>query len=388
MRLRLIAFIFSLGLLYPLSYASAGTILSSYKYAWSNNVGYINFENVVVEDTVLSGYAWSANAGWIKFSTTEGRVSNDGSGNLSGSAWGEQLGWIDFDNVTINPTNGTFSGTATGTLIGTLTFDCHFCDVRTDWRKSTSAPTPPSGGVGGGSGYIINPNPTLIPTPTLTPIPVPTPTSVPIIPQQITTRNKPLIVPPGDYGTVTKDTSAGPVVVRTPVNTSASKITFSITTQALATANRYLVASNRILVNNVFYEINARDQNGNLVRSFSSPLNITLPVPVSLTGAKNLAVYWYNVANKQWVLFPEAVFGKNKVTFQLDYLAKLAIFTTKSASVVPPSPSIPVTVQPVPPTPSKPPTPPVTVVPVQPSFLEQLGSFLLTVFNKFMSFFK
>ena len=94
-------FLCLLGLCLPLSSVAAGTILASHKYAWSDNVGYINFEQVIVGDDTLSGYAWSANKGWINFSPAQGGVSNDGAGNLSGSAWGEQLGWIDFDNVSI-----------------------------------------------------------------------------------------------------------------------------------------------------------------------------------------------------------------------------------------------------------------------------------------------
>ena len=76
-------------------------------------MGYINFENVIVGDSALSGYAWSENAGWIKFNPSQGGVVNDGNGDLSGSAWGEKLGWMDFGNVTINTTTGKFSGTAT-----------------------------------------------------------------------------------------------------------------------------------------------------------------------------------------------------------------------------------------------------------------------------------
>lgn len=130
-------FIFILGLLLPMSMLRAYTVLSSHKYAWSDNVGYINFEGVIVDDDTLSGYAWSANKGFINLSPIQGGVSNDGTGNLSGSAWGEGLGWIDFNNVSINSSTGQFSGTATGDLIGTLTFDCSFCDVETDWRESS-----------------------------------------------------------------------------------------------------------------------------------------------------------------------------------------------------------------------------------------------------------
>ena len=153
---KLTIFIFILGLFLPLAYLSAGTVLSSNKYAWSNNVGYINFENVIVENSALSGYAWSTNKGLIKFNPALGGVLNDGTGNLSGSAWGEQLGWIDFDNVSINGTTGKFSGTASGALVGTITFDCpNYCDVQTDWRQAVSSQVvPPSGG--GRSFPVVN----------------------------------------------------------------------------------------------------------------------------------------------------------------------------------------------------------------------------------------
>ena len=149
-----------LGLLVAAPAALAGVVVSPHQYAWSNNVGYINFALVTVSDTTLAGYAWSANKGWIHFNPAQGGVANNGAGNLSGSAWGEQLGWIDFDAVSISPSTGRFSGTATSPLIGTLTFDCPlFCDVQTDWRGVVAPPPPPpppsSGGGGGGGGGSI-----------------------------------------------------------------------------------------------------------------------------------------------------------------------------------------------------------------------------------------
>ena len=57
LRKRVTIAIFALGILLPISFVDAGTILNSYKYAWSNNSGYINFKNVIVGNSSLSGYA-------------------------------------------------------------------------------------------------------------------------------------------------------------------------------------------------------------------------------------------------------------------------------------------------------------------------------------------
>ena len=131
-------------------FVSAGTIIHPHIYAWSNAVGYINFENVTVSNSALSGYAWSANKGFIKFNPVQGGVFNNGAGDLSGFAWGEQLGWIDFNAVSIG-SNGKFSGTASGDLAGTITFDCsNYCDVETDWRPAASVPVSSASTIAGG----------------------------------------------------------------------------------------------------------------------------------------------------------------------------------------------------------------------------------------------
>ncbi|MDD4476774.1 MAG: carboxypeptidase-like regulatory domain-containing protein [Patescibacteria group bacterium] len=123
--------------------STSGTVDSSYKYGWSDRIGWINFGNtngaVSITDSELSGYAWSENYGWINLNPTKSGVKNNNNGTLSGNAWGENVGWIDFSGVTIN-SSGKFGGTATGDVIGTLTFDCDNCDTRTDWRPRTARP--------------------------------------------------------------------------------------------------------------------------------------------------------------------------------------------------------------------------------------------------------
>jgi hypothetical protein len=121
-----------------------GTIDNTNKYAWGENIGWINFHatnsEVHVTDAGLSGYALGENTGWIYL----GNISNNGEGNLSGYAWGENIGWIKF-----NPTNGgaiinssgEFTGSALGENTGWVIFNCttSAC-VKTDWRPRSVRP--------------------------------------------------------------------------------------------------------------------------------------------------------------------------------------------------------------------------------------------------------
>ncbi len=237
LRQRLAFLILIFGLLLPLSFVFAGTILSSHKYAWSDQVGYINFENVTVGDSVLSGYAWSANNGWIKFDPAQGGVLNNGAGNLSGSAWGEKLGWMDFNNVTINPSTGRFSGTATGTLVGTITFDCpNYCDVETDWRQAVSSS---SGGSSGGR------------------LPLPIPLQITPLPQTIIIPTTPPTKIPFSVNTVTnthpRSTPVTPIAplklpTSTPTTSTNSTHISSSRSTFFTTVSHIVLAINNFLI--------------------------------------------------------------------------------------------------------------------------------------------
>ncbi len=123
--------------------ASTGGIDADDKYAWGENVGWINFGtdegDVYISDTAITGYAWGENIGWISLNcsdsdtcdTVDYGISNDGEGNLSGYAWSENAGWIDFDptygGVTIDSA-GNFAGYAWGENIGWIVFNCATTD--------------------------------------------------------------------------------------------------------------------------------------------------------------------------------------------------------------------------------------------------------------------
>jgi hypothetical protein len=123
--------------LFPLS-AFAGNIDPGSKFAWGENIGWINFEplqgpGVTVTATGLSGYAWGENIGWVNLSPATGGVVNDGAGNLSGYAWGENVGWINFYGVFIHPVTGEFSGYAWGENIGWINFAPGGIGIKTSW---------------------------------------------------------------------------------------------------------------------------------------------------------------------------------------------------------------------------------------------------------------
>lgn len=164
-------------------YASStdGTIDLSDKYAWGENIGWLNFGttegNVHITDSALTGYIWGENIGWISLNCSnhgvspcsiDYKVSNDGEGTLTGYAWSENTGWINFNptygGVTIN-SSGEFLGYAWGENIGWVVFNCATtisCSanggidykVKTDWRpqsaRTTTTPTPTPSVTGGG----------------------------------------------------------------------------------------------------------------------------------------------------------------------------------------------------------------------------------------------
>lgn len=127
-------FLFIFVLLFLPSFTLAANIDSTNKYAWGENIGWIDFSLVEVGDLELTGFAYSNNIGWINLED----VLNDGEGNLSGYAWSENTGWIDFDGVVIK--DGDFTGFAYGENIGHISFNClntETCED-IDFKVSTS----------------------------------------------------------------------------------------------------------------------------------------------------------------------------------------------------------------------------------------------------------
>lgn len=168
-----------------------GTIDPTYKYAWGENVGFIDFGstagNVHITSSTLSGYAYGENIGWINLTG----VLNDGQGNLSGYAWGENVGFIDFSKVSIN-TNGVFVGSAYGENIGWITFGETNNKVVTDWRIASRSHS--SGSYVPRMVTPVIPPVTVLPVIPTTPI-IPNPTNLNPINGQTIARTLKLTIP-------------------------------------------------------------------------------------------------------------------------------------------------------------------------------------------------
>lgn len=190
-KLILLGILFSVSFCVSTTLASEtnGTIDNAYKYAWGENIGWINFGcdgcNAQITDTEITGNVWSKTYGWINLNPTTSGVKNTPEGILSGFAWGKNLGWIDFTGVTIN-TSGEFIGYAIVRSDNSqINFNCINADscglanfkVKTDWRRASVRST------GGSSGSHPNPPATTPPVtpPTIPPITPPTTPPVSII---------------------------------------------------------------------------------------------------------------------------------------------------------------------------------------------------------------
>ncbi len=320
-----------LGSMIPAAYASQtnGTITGGGNngYAWSDNIGWINFGNtngnITITDSGVTGYAWSNNSGWINMAPTNGGVTVAASGALSGYAWGSSLGWINFSGISIN-SSGQFTGQATGAAVGTLTFDCGNCSVTTDYRPQNFRTASPSsggsnggGGGGGGGGFfpptVVGPNGQAVPA-------------------HIDAFNVPMKLFPAQSGTLTQNlTVQKSVILDVPNNVYSDDITFVIGEKTISPD---IVTPNISVIGNALFDVTAWDKAGNPLHTFLKPVKITFNIPELLRGRSDLGVYFFDDVANVWVKIPEAVFGGDSVSFYVNHLTLFAIF---GATELPPT---------------------------------------------------
>ncbi|GMQ95339.1 MAG: hypothetical protein BMS9Abin13_452 [Patescibacteria group bacterium] len=157
------------------------------------------------------------------------------------------------------------------------------------------------------------------------------------VPSHINAFNVPLAILPTQSGTLTQNVAAGEVILDVLKNNITSRVTFIIIEEPLSPANARLASVNTSLINSAFYDVSAKEQDGNPVTSFPQPITISFPIPESLISASDLGVYWLappeaglDESAGTWVLIQDAVFDLEgrRAVFQVDHLTKFAIFGT------------------------------------------------------------
>lgn len=326
---------------------TAGTISSSEKYAWGENMGWINFApdsgGLVITDSSVTGYAWSAVAGWINFNPTDSGqgVSNTPDGHLSGSAWAANLGWLDMSGVTIT-SSGRFTGTAgvEGSSAGRVSFDCGRCDVETDWRPASArtpsaSTTPPIAAPSNGAPAGNTPHPAVAassPHPAMDANANNPSSSAPILnalrieplPQSsnsVSAFNAPLTVAPTQTGQLVQTFGADSVVVDVPEGASAQALTVTIVQNPQPVD---AISGGVIFIGGVVFDVVARDSSGAEVHHFDKPIRITLSIPEPLQG-KDIGVYWLDETSQAWVFVPGVTYTTSSATFSVDHLTRFAI---------------------------------------------------------------
>jgi hypothetical protein len=133
---------------------AATTIDSANKYAYSGNLGWLNWagdstNGSVIGEYVCSGYVYSANIGWINLgrgSPTNGiyyqnlsandfGVNRDELGNLRGYAYSANVGWINFENTgapAVNLLTGQLKGSVWSANCGWISLSNSVAQVQTD----------------------------------------------------------------------------------------------------------------------------------------------------------------------------------------------------------------------------------------------------------------
>jgi hypothetical protein len=134
------------------STALAQDIDPNNKFAWGENIGFLNFadagnppgsQGVFAHPTFLEGFVWGENIGWINLGDGSGPYANTtglnfgvnrnpSNGHLTGFAWSENTGWINFSGgalatpanpARIDPATRRFRGYAWGENIGWINLD-------------------------------------------------------------------------------------------------------------------------------------------------------------------------------------------------------------------------------------------------------------------------
>ena len=146
-------------------------------------------------------------------------------------------------------------------------------------------------------------------------------------PSHINSFDAPLSISSDQSGTLTQTMSAEKSVkLEIPSNSVSSETTFTISEEILLITDAPKPAVKAELTGDNVFRVIAKDSAGKLVHTFLQELTITITIPTLPDDTTNVGLYYFDTAQQLWVLIPDAVFGDEIVTFQVDHLTDFAIF--------------------------------------------------------------
>ncbi len=150
-------------------------------------------------------------------------------------------------------------------------------------------------------------------------------------PKHVNAFNTPLILNKDQSGTLLynfeNNTSS---VIEVPKNISSNGVKFFVIAEEKSDNNEYLIPDEYILVSDMFWNIIAKNLDGDLLKNFNTSIKITFNIKDEIIKNSKNAVYWFDENKKRWILVPNLIFTDNSVSFFVDHLTKFAIFESKT----------------------------------------------------------
>ncbi|MFA6918796.1 MAG: peptidoglycan-binding protein [Patescibacteria group bacterium] len=166
-----------------------------------------------------------------------------------------------------------------------------------------------------------------------------------VVPSVTTSVNAPLSIGASEDGLLSRSFSDGSKVeVSVPKGAVEGQTIFETVQGGLTVENTPTDSSGAVMIGGQVFNITATDLNGEAVRNFSQPLNITIIIPNLPADTTNLGVYYFDQTFQNWVLIPGATFdvATGKVNFTVNHLTKFAVFeATNSTTALATIPTVP-----------------------------------------------
>jgi len=113
----------------------------------------------------------------------------------------------------------------------------------------------------------------------------------------------------------------------------ATKTDFSISSFAIGSLKPVTNLESVLFGSNIF-EVTGINSNGLINNTLLKAADIVITYPNLPSDLNGVGLYYYDSANKKWILISDAIFGSNKISFSTKNLGKFAILKSTDKTVV------------------------------------------------------